>query len=84
MNPLSPKTLKKFLSVFVMLGLIGCGGSRVVFVPDSGNSLVRIGPDVKGYIYTWEESNGWVLSKNKVYLPEGWYAGSMDVGEHEE
>ncbi len=65
------------LNVFVTLGANGCGNSKVVFVPES-DGLVRIGPDVKGYVYYWNGSS-WELSQNKVYLPEGWYAGSADM-----
>jgi hypothetical protein len=35
--------------------------------------MVRIGPDVRGKVY-FQRNGAWVLSKNKVKLPEGWYA----------
>ena len=54
---------------------IGCGSTRVVFVDTQAN-LVRIGPDVSGRIYV-QKNGEWVLSKNKVKLPEGWYAGGL-------
>lgn len=60
-----------------MLGLTGCGGSRVVFV-ETSEGLVRLGPDVRGHIYVWN-GNEWELSANKVSLPEGWFAGSADI-----
>lgn len=54
---------------------LGCGSTRVVFV-DTGADLVRLGPDVSGKVYVLKDGN-WVLSKNKVKLPEGWYAGGI-------
>ena len=65
-------TLLLFLSTFVMLG---CGGRRVIMVPES-TGLVRLGHDVKGHVYHWNGSE-WELSSNAVSLPEGWYAGSL-------
>tara|TARA_R100001463_G_scaffold57630_1_gene109897 strand:- start:302 stop:556 length:255 start_codon:yes stop_codon:yes gene_type:complete len=81
MKTLKLKTHLKCLSVFVTLLLVSCGGNKVVFVPES-EGMVRLGPGVKGYVYTWDGS-GWTLSRNKVYLPEGWYAGSLNVNEEE-
>ncbi len=49
-----------------------CGTTRVVFV-DTSEAMVRIGPDVRGKVY-FQRNGVWVLSKNKVKLPEGWYA----------
>jgi hypothetical protein len=46
----------------------GCG--RTVLVPES--SPVRIGPDVQSRVYTLQGGE-WMLSDNKVALPEGWY-----------
>jgi len=46
-----------------------------VFVDTEAN-LVRIGPDVSGRVYV-QKNGEWVLSKNKVKLPEGWYAGGL-------
>jgi hypothetical protein len=47
----------------------GCA-PRTVLVPES--SPVRIGPNVRGRVYT---SNGteWIISGNTVEIPEGWY-----------
>ena len=53
---------------------VGCGSTRVVFV-DTQSNLVRLGPNVEGKIYVLK--NGVILSKNKVKLPEGWYAGGL-------
>jgi hypothetical protein len=46
-----------------------------VFV-DTQADLVRIGPNVIGKIYILKNGE-WVLSKNKVKLPEGWFAGGI-------
>jgi uncharacterized protein YcfL len=54
---------------------MGCGSTKVVFVDTQAN-LVRIGPDVSGRVYI-QKNGEWVLSKNKVKLPEGWYAGGL-------
>ena len=54
---------------------LGCGTTRVTFL-DSSDDLVRLGPDVEGKVYFYKDGT-WVLSKNKVRLPEGWYAGPL-------
>jgi len=43
---------------------------------DSDSELVRLGDNVKGHIYYYDNGE-WIKSKNKVTLPEGWYAGGM-------
>jgi len=71
------KSLLKNLTIlsFALL-LMGCGSTRVVFV-DTQADLVRIGPDFPaGKVYVLKNGE-WVLSKNKVKLPEGWYAGGI-------
>ena len=68
--------MKKILILSLSsLPLVGCGSTRVVFVDTEAN-LVRIGPDVSGRVYI-QKNGEWVLSKNKVQLPEGWYAGGL-------
>lgn len=47
---------------------------------DGRSGLVRIGPDVRGRVYTWDGTE-WVLSRNSVQLPEGWYCGPLDGDE---
>ena len=54
---------------------MSCGSTRVVFV-DTDTQLVRIGPGVKGKVYVLKDGQ-WILSKNRVNLPEGWYAGAL-------
>lgn len=33
---------------------------------------MRVGPDVRARVYTWQRGD-WVLSENKVAIPEGYY-----------
>jgi uncharacterized protein YcfL len=61
--------------ILISLLLLGCGSTRVVFV-DTQSNLVRIGPNVSARVYV-QKNGEWVLSKNKVKLPEGWYAGGL-------
>ena len=75
MSPL----MKKLFLIFVLLCCVSCGTTRVVFVRDSAD-VVRIGPNVRGKVY-FQQDGEWVLSKNNVTLPEGWYAGSLDGGQ---
>ena len=58
-----------------LLSVLGCGSTRVVFV-DTQADLIRIGPNVTGKCYVLKNGE-WVLSKNKLKLPEGWYAGGI-------
>ena len=67
--------MRKLLLLSSVIFLVGCGSTRVVFVDTQAN-LVRIGPDVSGKVYV-QKNGEWVLSKNKVKLPEGWYAGGL-------
>ena len=66
---------KTLILLSSFLFLVGCGSTRVVFV-DTGSDLVRIGPKVEGRVYIMKNGE-WVLSKNKVKIPEGWYAGGL-------
>ena len=47
----------------------------MVFVK-TDSDVVRVGPNVSGKVY-FRKNGEWVLSKNKVKLPEGWYAGAL-------
>lgn len=68
--------MSKFILIFsAMILFVGCGSTKVVFV-DTQSDLIRIGPDVEGKVYTLKNGE-WVLSKNKVKIPEGWYAGGV-------
>ena len=62
--------------ILISLLLMGCGSTRVVFV-DTQSNLVRIGPEFPaGKVYILKDGE-WILSKNKVKLPEGLYAGGL-------
>ena len=70
------KQLLKLSAVLVISTFfLGCGSTRVVFV-DTQENLVRLGKDVTGHVYVLKDGE-WVLSKNKLKLPEGWYAGGI-------
>ncbi len=69
------KTLKILATITLLISTIGCGSTRVVFV-DTQADLIRIGPDVEGRVYVLKNGE-WVLSKNKMKIPEGWYAGGI-------
>ena len=69
------KILKTILLISTATFFLGCGSTRVVFV-DTQTQLVRVGPNVTGKVYVLKNGE-WTLSKNKVKLPEGWYAGAL-------
>ena len=69
------KTLKILAITTLLISTLGCGSTRVVFV-DTQADLIRIGPDVEGKVYVLKNGE-WVLSKNKMKIPEGWYAGGI-------
>ena len=67
--------LKTLIATILLISAIGCGSTRVVFV-DTAADLIRIGPNVSGRCYVLKNGE-WILSKNKLKLPEGWYAGGI-------
>ena len=69
------KLLKTTLITTLLISSLSCGSTRVVFV-DTKADLIRIGPDVRGRCYILKNGE-WILSKNKLKLPEGWYAGGI-------
>ncbi len=69
------KVLKILLLTSAAFFFMGCGSTKVVFV-DTQSQMVRIGPNVTGKVYVLKDGQ-WVLSKNKMHLPEGWYAGAL-------
>ena len=83
LNLLKQRLLLPSLLLLGMLGTNGCltSGKRVVFIPTS-DTLVRLGPDVKGHVYYWSGTE-WELSRNRVTLPEGWMAGPLELPEGE-
>ena len=66
---------KTLILLSCLLLFLGCGSTRVVFV-DTQADIIRLGPDVSGKVYVLKNGE-WTLSKNKVKLPEGWYAGGL-------
>ena len=56
--------------LFVVLA-IGCAPGRTVLVTD--DSPLRIGPGTTGQVYRLIDGD-WVLSDDRVQLPEGWCA----------
>ena len=66
------RTLRN-LSVIVWLIIFATSCATKTIVLDSSADVVRIGPDVTGKVYVWQDG-AWRLS-GKVTLPEGWYAG---------
>jgi len=72
----------KKIAILILISLLltGCGSTRVVFV-DTQSNLVRIGPEFPaGKVYILKDGE-WILSKNKVKLPEGWYAGGLPTDD---
>lgn len=55
-------------AALVLASASGC--SRAVLVPES--SPIRIGPATEARVYT-RVGDEWVLSENRVEIPEGWY-----------
>jgi hypothetical protein len=64
--------LNLFLILSVIIGTSSCSTTRTVLVPPG--ELIRLGPDIQGRVYNWDGEQ-WVLSDNKVKIPEGWVAG---------
>ena len=59
--------------------MTSCGGVRVVMVPEVAGAL-RVGPDVRGHMYVLTDGE-WVLSRNKVHVPEGWFVWHSDAAD---
>lgn len=54
------------------LTLQGCGPTRVVLVPPG--APVRLAEPVKAKVWARDASGAIVQSRNRVIIPEGWYA----------
>ena len=52
--------------------LQGCGPTRVVLVPPG--APVRLAEPVKAKVWARDASGAIVQSRNRVIIPEGWYA----------
>lgn len=61
------------LLLLCVLGSTGC--VTRTFVIDSQADVVRLGDNVKGDVYVYQNSQ-WVKVKN-VHLPAGWTAGAV-------
>lgn len=67
--------MKRLAPIVALLLLCACAPTRVAVI-DSRSDWVKLGPDVKGHVYTWDDkAKAWVLQKKAVRLPEGWVAG---------
>ncbi len=78
---IAPWTLTWTAIAFAALALAFASGcSRAVLVPES--SPVRIGPETKARVYT-RVGDEWVLSENRVQIPEGWYCVPPSFVEEE-
>ncbi len=64
------------LATCVTASAIGCGSVRVVLVPET-TGVLRTGPDVRGHMYV-KTGGRWVLSVNRLRLPEGWYVTDLN------
>ena len=79
---IAPWTLTWTAIAFAALALAFASGcSRAVLVPES--SPIRIGPETKARVYT-RVGDEWVLSENRVEIPEGWYCVPPSFVEQEE
>lgn len=67
--------MRTLLNLSASLGLLICATSCATktVALDSQADVVRLGPDVRGKVFIWQ-NGAWTLS-GKVTLPEGWYAG---------
>ena len=55
-----------------MLPILGCGTSRVIYVPHG--EPVRLAESVKARVWVKDSTGKIVRSNNKIIIPEGWYA----------
>lgn len=70
-------------AAIVFAGLVlgfASGCSRTVLVPES--SPIRIGPETRARVYALDGGE-WVLSENRVEIPEGWYCVPPSFVEEE-
>lgn len=71
------KSLSKsfWIALTVLVGSCGCG-TRVVYVPHG--EPVRLAESVKARVWVKGADGVSVRSKNRITLPEGWYALPKD------
>ena len=67
--------MRTLLRLFGIVGLLLCvsGCATRTVVLDSQSDVVRLGNNVRGNVYVWQDG-AWTKT-GKVTLPEGWYAG---------
>jgi hypothetical protein len=72
--------MRRRLTAFVVAGVLGCasGCGTKTLILNSQSDVVRLGPNVTGKVYIWQNGT-WTLS-GKTKLPEGWYAGPGPIG----
>ena len=68
----APKTKPSLLASLLALMLPGCAPTRVVLVPPG--TPVRLAEPVKAKVWAKDTSGSIVKSRNRVTIPEGWYA----------
>ena len=56
----------------IVQGLVGCGMTRVILVPEG--QPVMLAEPVRAKVYAFDPNGKLVPSSNKVVLPAGWYA----------
>ena len=61
-----------------MVGLLTSCTTRTVVI-DARHDVVRLGNNVLGTVYVWSVPNQQWEKVNVMKLPEGWYAGPMDM-----
>ena len=63
-----PRATRLLCAVLVAAFVSGC--TRVTLV--SEGSPIRVGPETATRVYVYTDGE-WVLSDNRVMIPEGWY-----------
>ena len=74
-------------------GTLFSAGTRTTLIPpitwvkdpETGekvpSDLLRLGPGVKARVYYWNAAtSSWLLSRNKIEIPEGWLVGPPPPG----
>lgn len=66
------------LFISIAAGISGCASTsetkNLIFVDTTGDTLLRVGPEMEGFVYFWNGKE-WEKSAKKVKLPEGWLTG---------
>ena len=67
-----PKIKASWLASMLALMLPGCTPTRVVMVPPG--QPVRLAESVKAHVWAKDADGKIIKSRNRVTIPEGWYA----------